>query len=88
MEKPRENLEQLSDNMNDSLKGVEYLFYFLFFAGMGIFLFAFVWTFLFGFLNGSTGKTDPIIPAIGLIGGIDVILSMMLFSRQKSKKTV
>nr|WP_320160791.1 tetratricopeptide repeat protein [uncultured Methanoregula sp.] len=76
------NLQVLSNDINISLKFVAGLFYILFIVGMGIFLGAFAWT----IANASNIQTNPFVPAIGIIGGIDVILSMMLLSPAKIQK--
>jgi len=76
------NLQGLSDEIRESLKNVEHLFYILFGIGMIVFLLALVWT----FMNQLSGQVNPMIPVISIIGGIDVILSMMLFSPTKIQK--
>lgn len=83
VQKTESNLRKLSDEMRCSLQNVGQLFYLLFFVGMAVFLGAIVWT-LVSRTAGSA--TDPMVLAIGLVGGIDVILSMMLFSPAKIQK--
>ena len=75
------NLKELSDEMRTSLRHVSWMFYFLFFTGVGAFLY-----FLIVTLLRYPSAVDPVNTAIGAIGGIDVILSMMLLSPTKVQK--
>jgi len=76
----QQNLKELSDEMRSSLQHVSWMFYILFLAGLGVFLGCLIYTGL------RYPNIDLLIAAIGVIGGIDVILSMMFISPTKIQK--
>jgi len=82
VKKTEDDLTELSKEMTKSLKGVQYLFYFIF--CFGVFLFILALYFTIG--NALTGKQDLAAPIIALVGGIDVILSMIFLSPTKIQK--
>jgi len=75
------NLKELSNEMRKSMKHVSWMFYLLFITGV----FAFLSLPIIALLR-YPSSIDPINVVIGMVGGIDVILSMMFLSPTKIQK--